>query len=797
MANSSWANIPQDFARSGAWAVSTLAQTFDAAGNPVMRGGKPVIDKAPRHPKTGLLLDMTHPETWATFEECAASTYPAIGRLLQFGDGYVGIDLDAIPEEIDPDHRDTIRRFQLTNWETFQSYAERSQSGNGCHILVRADLNGGFRQPGYEVYGHNRYLITTGDVIRDLPIQPYQSDIDQLAEFMASQRVDYGLPEDQDDEQTVEEIIERASRARNGEKFKSLFYTDPADGDDWSGLDAALAQMIVFYTWNHRLAVEVFARSALWRGDGSLNKKRGYESPSKYVHDYLLGRTLARAWSLRKRDEEEDVRRYEENLQRINLQKQMNPEPEPTPGDDPYDYAAPTYEDWTGPKVSWPESGLIQEVAQYCYESASHPVGEFALAAAVAFLAGVAGRNFHTYTGSKLTHYVVTVAGTGRGKDSGPTSIRRLVNEVSTTLPAIAFYEGPALIASGQALAKSMPDHPSAFSFIGEFGLTLQRITNPNANMADKQTRIMLLDLYSSSRLGKSIHSDKDKNSEAVDYPNFSFLGDTTPSTYYAAMDADRVAEGLAPRLLEIVYSGPRVRLNPFIGTPPKRELVEKVAELVRRVEMLKYNTEPYYRVPASTEAKRILDRLGNYADYQINHSEDAAAAELWNRAAMKVLRLATLMAVCDLGDFPMVQTHHVEWAKSVIWPSTAQLLLRFKSGDVGEGEITFESHVVKAVRRYVAMDEKTRLGYKVPTSLACEPQHIPFTYLRRALRLVAEFKKHRNGAARAIQDAVADAVRGEVLLKVPDAILEGRGLRGGEVYMLGPQFPPLGDGGG
>lgn len=794
MANSAWANIPQEFARSGVWAVSTLAQTYDDAGNPILRGGKPVIDKAPRHPKTGLMVDMNQPETWATFEECAASGYPAIGRLLQFGDGFTVIDLDAPPDGLDASDVEKIRNFHTEAWNAFPSYTELSQSGTGYHIVIKGGLNGGYRQPGFEVYGHQRYMITTGDVVRGVPIAEYQTELDELAKYMAGLRVDYELGDDVDDARTPDEIIDLASRAKNGEKFKSLFYNPPAEGDDWSLLDAALVQMIAFWTKSHRLGVETFARSALWRGDGSLVKKRGYESPSKYVHDYLLNRTFARAWNLRARDEAQEAKMAAqgEEIAKVYLDKfnqDRAPEEVETVDVDPYDYTAPTYEEWNGRKTPWPEKGLLRDVAQYVQDSAAHPVGEVALGSAIVYLSGIVGRQFHTYTGSKLTHYVTLVMGTAKGKDAAATGLHRLTAAVEKVNPFIREFEGPGQVASGQALVKELAERPSCFSILGEFGHTLQKITSPTANMADKETKRVLLDTYTSTRLTRTIYADKDKSAEAKDHPNFCFLGDTTPELYYASIDEDRVAEGFIPRLLELHYDGPRTRFNSGgIGKAPPDSLVQGVAELLHRVAMVEHKN-PYWRVGATSEAKAFFERLNNFAAYQINKG-NSNHSELWSRNALKVLRGATLAAVCELGPgLPIVELRHMQWAHSVIWPSTEQLLARFKTGEVGSGEVRFESHVVKAVKRYMALTHEKRAGYKVPDAVIGVQHYVPFTYLRQSLRMVVEFKNHRLGVKRAIEEAVADTVQAELLTQLDAKTMESLGLRA-PVFMPGPQFP-------
>lgn len=787
MARLSWANIPAEFASTGAWAVSTLQPVLDANGAPVLRGGKPVLDKAPRHPRTLALLDMHKPETWATFEECSASTQPAIGRLLQYGEGYTVIDIDGIPQGMDPEQAQLLYDFQMWIYSRYTSYAERSQSGSGCHIILLANLNGGYRQPGFEVYGHQRYMITTGDVIRGGTVTEDQQGVDELAAFMASKTVDYGLPEDEDDERSPAEIIEKASGAKNGAKFKQLFYEGFKEGDDWSALDAALAQMIAFWTKNHRLGVEVFAQSALWRGDGSLYKKRGYESPEKYVHDYLLGRTFARAWNLRGKDEAEEAERFAagQKIAEVYMREAQ--------------IRADTVEDDGSPEVAsslpWPGGGLLADVANYILSSAMRPVPEVALAGAVAFLAGIAGRQFNI-SGSGLTQYIVLAADTGRGKEAAAAGIDRLIQGMEKIDPSIQEFMGPGHIASGQGLIRALSERHSMFSVQAEFGHTLKVITDPRANHADLRTRQVLLDIFGKSGEGRKIYSsaysDTEKNTQVIEAPNFCMLGETTPEKFFKAFDTDLVAEGFLPRFTCFIYDGPRVARNPAANQLPPEALLNRIRDLLAHVLKLKYENK-FVHIHADHEAQQMLDAFDKECDKHINNPVVPEGKELWNRAHLKVLRLAALAAVGDVdhatGQLPVVRPYHVEWALGVVRMDLTRMESRISAGEVGEGEITFESHVTKMVRRYLKMNENQRSAYKVPKSIISDQQLIPFTYLRRVLRSLSEFKNHRLGVERAISDAVKDAVRAEVLLQVPATLLEGKGLKGGEVYSPGPQF--------
>ena len=72
---------------------------------------------------------------------------------------------------------------QMAMVEWLDSYAETSSSGRGTHIFVQANLAGGVRdaKQDIEVYGQERFIIVTGNVINGWDVvEPRQDKIDRL-----------------------------------------------------------------------------------------------------------------------------------------------------------------------------------------------------------------------------------------------------------------------------------------------------------------------------------------------------------------------------------------------------------------------------------------------------------------------------------------------------------------------------------------------------------------------------------------------------------------------------------------
>ena len=123
--------------------------------------------KVPKSPFGGNARS-NDPSTWGTYDEVAAAAsrngYSGVGLMLS--DGYIGIDLDGA---IDADGN--IEPWAQEIVGELGSYAERSPSGRGIHVLAWADMDQvgpigrADHRAGIEVYNHGRYFTVTGDEV--------------------------------------------------------------------------------------------------------------------------------------------------------------------------------------------------------------------------------------------------------------------------------------------------------------------------------------------------------------------------------------------------------------------------------------------------------------------------------------------------------------------------------------------------------------------------------------------------------------------------------------------------------
>jgi putative DNA primase/helicase len=234
------------------------------------RTGAPRATKVPVDARTGRNASATNPATWTDFNRTVdyAQRHDAgIGYVFAADDPYSGVDLDKCR---DP------QSGAITAWthgviQLLDSYTEVSPSATGVKIFIRAKLveAAGRRRGPVELYSSSRFFTVTGQRLSDSPraIQDRQAQLDALVQRLfpppppvQPRRSGTAIADDV-------ELIERAMRARNGDRFARLWR------GDWGGryasqseADAALCAHLAYWTDGDAARVDaLFRQSGLCR----------------------------------------------------------------------------------------------------------------------------------------------------------------------------------------------------------------------------------------------------------------------------------------------------------------------------------------------------------------------------------------------------------------------------------------------------------------------------------------------------------------------------------------------------
>ena len=747
-------NIPDELKALNQWVVWRYED----------RGG-PKPTKVPYSPHGPKAASVIVPETWGSFEQAVSARdfgrLDGIGFVLTPNDPYCFIDLDA-PKGNDAEQQKAWRR-QVKIFEAFDSYSERSPSGEGLHIIVKASVIEGRRRGDVELYSHGRYMTMTGDVHRNVPIAERQELVDILwAELGQDRSPIMGAKNKLDfaPSGTDDEVFTTAANAVNGEKFLNLWngswlqYGYPSQSE----ADYALIDILAFYTQNREQITRMFLASAL----GKREKARTHRS---YIPN-MITRAFDRITP------PVDVAALKAQFDIIAKGEKLGATPHAPPVTDNSEYSQPIADpaDVSTDQIYAVPPGLVGDIARFIYASAPRPVPEIALTAALGLMAGICGRAYNV-SATGLNQYILVLAPTGCGKESLAAGIEKIVEAATKTVPAGAEFVGPAEIASPQALAKYLASTARSFvSIVGEIGLKLEQLTSRSAGPADLGLRRMLLDLYNKSGQGNvlrsTIYSDKSNNTPLVQSPAFTLLGESTPERFYNVLSEDMVSEGFLPRFTIIEYHGDRPPMNKgHADVEVPQDLSDKVAELMAYALSINQSGS-VVNVGMTPDAAALFDDFNEFCDAKINNASREVTRHIWNRGHLKSMKLAALIAVGINPFDPRIDADTARWAIQLVSHDAHNLLTKFEGGIVGlNSEETKQIHeVIKVIAKQLTSDWATVQSYGGSAAMH-KDRIVPYSAIQRRLASAAAFRKDKLGATAAIRRTLQTLVdRGDLI---------------------------------
>lgn len=156
----------------------------------------------------------------------------------------------------------------------------------------------------------------------------------------------------------------------------------------------------------------------------------------------------------------------------------------------------------------------------------------------------------------------------------------------------------------------------------------------------------------------------------------------------------------------------------------------------------------------ADAEAKDILDTLDIQADKVINSTKNDVEMQLWNRAHLKALRIAALIAVGVDFHKPVIDKEIAEWVVDFVNREISLIAEKFKSGDIGSGESKQIADLKRTIQKYLDSEPnnvKTLKNYSKFHSVGL----IPYSYLSSRLIGMASFRNDRLGGTNALKRAL------------------------------------------
>ena len=751
----------------------------------------------------------TNPKEWLDFEtalEFANHYNLQIGYILSETDKFSCIDLDVCDEAsqirkghpVDPSKwsaQADFDRFWLIV-QHFNSYTERSTHGKGLHIWVRGKIGKGANgRDGVEVYSQERFIICTGDAIVNTAIEDRQELLDILITEIRANQGYKKLSKLVEIEETEADAViwQRAAEANNSSKFVDL-----CEGK-WAGnyksqseADLALMSIFTFYSKSNAQCRRMFRNTKLGIREKAVMDDR-------YLDETLLlirgrqededaavahGRSIAENLLAQMRAPQQVSHLVQELQAHAIQQKQiMMAIPQPAPAVVEMAQLAPLPKVKEG-SLPWPP-GFVGALAGFIYQSAPRPVKEVAIVAALGLMAGICGKSY-AVPQSGLNLYIILVARSAVGKEAMHSGISLLMESLRSRIPQAMSFVDFNEMASGPALTKAVAANQSFLNVNGEWGKHLEALANETrAGGPMASLRKVMTNLYQKSGpsaiVGGISYSNKDENVSSVSGVAYSMIGETTPDTLYEALTPSMMKDGFLSRFTMIAYEGKRVPHNHNALKFPDAALSDALAQLCAQ-SLAILNRQARQDVGRNPGAAQLLEDFDKEYDDKINATDDESYRQMFNRAQLKILRIAALLAVGDNFLHPVIQEHHVLWAKDVVERDIEIMDRKIKEGDVGISDNARERKILALCKNFLLNGAAS--SYGIPQLMQTEGV-ITRKYFQIRIAQQTSFYNHKLGANAALDITIRSLVDSGYLMEVDKAELSKRYGYHGKAYRI------------
>jgi hypothetical protein len=192
--------------------------------------------------------------------------------------------------------------------------------------------------------------------------------------------------------------------------------------------------------------------------------------------------------------------------------------------------------------------------------------------------------------------------------------------------------------------------------------------------------------------------------------------------------------------------------------------------------------------VQLTREAEALLDAFDAECDDYINARNNNSEAQraLWNRAHLKSLRIAGVLAASNNPHAPTVDEGMARWSIAFVRRGVSLLVRRFNEGGVGSGDTARLAAVNHQIKAYFAIDGKELAKYGSSKTLR-DAGVIPYRWFAVRLAGTGLFNKSVQGASRAVSNALDEAVQTETLVELSQLEAQQKFGKRARCYLLGP----------
>ena len=282
-------NIPDELKREKRWCLYKIIQRDGKNTKlPLMPNGKP----AKSNDKT----------TWNSYEDCITSLNQNIGDGLGFmlGDGYIGIDIDKVSDDIFVYSMDYHAKSMTADFlRGISTYAEISPSKTGLHFIGKGEVPGiRKRYKNLEIYDKDRFFTITGNIIKDRDrnkiinidseLSPlYEKYMPKINVINSENKRNPTVTSYNGEQDVLEKLFDRGYFSYTGEDLRRIYYGNyKSYFNSRSEADFFMLQRLLYYTADVEQSISFMENSGLKRE--KWYKRRGNTDYIHYIADKAI-----------------------------------------------------------------------------------------------------------------------------------------------------------------------------------------------------------------------------------------------------------------------------------------------------------------------------------------------------------------------------------------------------------------------------------------------------------------------------------------------------------------------------
>ena len=237
---------------------------------------KDKLSKRPIDCNTGNYAESDNPETWTTFDKALEYVREHGGTTIAYAldgkDKVSCVDIDRCFDEngeLSETAKEALKRSGAT-------YAEKSVSGNGLHIFGKTngmDIRTFSKDGDLEFYQKEHFIAMTGDGAGFYRLESFDTpEMKELLSRKCEKREEWkGVCKGVNGLSTMtdRDVVEKASNAKNGDKFKRLYAGEDLQNNH-SNSDMSLMNILAYWcNGDKEQMLRIFATSGLFRPNKS------------------------------------------------------------------------------------------------------------------------------------------------------------------------------------------------------------------------------------------------------------------------------------------------------------------------------------------------------------------------------------------------------------------------------------------------------------------------------------------------------------------------------------------------